>query len=358
MKTCKECGFAWALAKTAVWNSSGIITERTDPDFRLMLIEADTFTGLFKRLEDFLGISIQRIVFEAQRSATTGSIDSMLRGPLSAMRWLPGGKRMVVNLFCRLSLWLGESYARTITYKPGRLGEAVVRNPFQRELMAAIIVGAFESLERRPFEHTWKKAGEDDVISVRPVAGAPELAERMTFAPPKPKPGKRIWECCSRCGAPSALADLEWRDERGEIIDARTGFRMVFLPLYVPHVVFRELEAELGKDIYPVIVDAQREMSKRNIHEEFIGTGRVGKLVKRDKLYQEVLDSLPLRGLGNPVEYVTEGGRFTVTVENPFNEHMIAGHLCAMYELGEGREATVSWQYADPSSLVVKVEEK
>jgi hypothetical protein len=355
MKTCKDCGFSYGLAKTAVWNSSGIIVERTDASFRIMLIEADTFTGLFRHLEDTLSVPIQHIIFEAQRIATVESINSVLRGPLKALRWLPGGKRLVVNVFCRLARWLGEGYASTVAYKPGKEGRALLRNPFNRGLVAAIIVGAFEALERTPFSYTWDKLDGDEIIIVKPMQEKPELAERMAFTPPRPKPGKRIWERCPRCGAPTALADLEWRPERGEIIDARTGFRMVFLPLYVPHVVFRELEEELGKDIYPVIVDAQRELSLRNIHEEFIATGRAGKVVTRDKLYQEVLDSLPLRGLGNPVECDTQDGKLTVTVENPFNEHMLAGHLCALYELGEGREATVSWQYADPSALVIEV---
>ncbi len=358
MKTCKDCGFSYGLAKTAMWNSSGTITERTDANFRLMLIEADTFNGLFRRLEDTLSVPIEHIIFEAQRIATVGSINSVLRGPLRALRWLPGGKRLMVNVFCRLSCWLGESYSKAVVYKPGKLGQAIVRNPFHRELMAAIIVGAFEALERSPFSHTWEMLDDDEVVTVRPMQERPELAERMAFTLPRPKPGKRIWERCPRCGAPSALADLEWRQERGEIVDTRTGFRMVFLPLYVPHVVFRELEAELGEDIYPVILDAQRELSLRNIHEEFIASGRAGKVVTRDKLYQEVLDSLPLRGLGNPVGCETRNGKLTVSVENPFNQHLLAGHLCALYELGEGREATVSWQYADPSTLVVEVTPK
>jgi hypothetical protein len=77
----------------------------------------------------------------------------------------------------------------------------------------------------------------------------------------------------------------------------------------------------------------------------------VGEEVDRDTFYIAVLDTLALRGQGNPVDYDTSDGVLKVVIENPFQEHLLAGHLSAMYELGEGRKAEASWRKVDPSTL-------
>ncbi len=81
MRLCRECGFSRALARTANWNSSGTITVVTNPNSRIILMESDTYTQLFDRLGDYLGTSIQRVVFEAMRTATASSIESVLGAP-------------------------------------------------------------------------------------------------------------------------------------------------------------------------------------------------------------------------------------------------------------------------------------
>jgi hypothetical protein len=77
-----------------------------------------------------------------------------------------------------------------------------VRNPYDRELMAAIILGAFEALERKPYAHTWKKAGGEDVISVRAVDARPEISERLELVYPELKPGHFHLPRCRSCGTP------------------------------------------------------------------------------------------------------------------------------------------------------------
>ncbi len=225
-----------------------------------------------------------------------------------------------------------------------------MRNPFNRELMAAIIVGAFESLERQPFGHAWKNVDGTDIISIRPEPSRPEIAERMTLAPRPPKKGTRSYPRCPRCGVPQNL-NLEWFPDDGRIMDTRRNVRMAFLDAYTAGVVFRELAKELGDEVYPIIIDAQRAFSLRHLREEFLGGGDVGDIVDKDTFYISVLDTLALRGQGNPVDYSSEGGVLDVVIENPFEEHCLAGMLSAMYMLGEGRPAAVSWQELDPSTL-------
>ncbi len=364
IKRCRKCGFSLALARVIRINDNGTITGRFDDHFRLSLIEADFLTEIFRRIENELGLLIMHLVFEAQRNSSTEVINVFLKGARTSVRWTTFGKKFVVNMFCRLAVWSGQGYAETVTYKSGKLGEAIVRNPFNRELMAAVIVGAFESLERRPFSHTWKKLGEDDLISIHPEPSRPEIAERMTFKTNPMKPGWRSYSRCSKCGTPLEL-DFEWRENEGIIMDKRLGVRMVFIDSYVPNVVFRELARELGDAIYPVIIDAQRDLSLCRLREEFLPGGGAGAkkaandaqgkettgALDKEAFYLSVLDTLALRGQGNPVEHSFKEESLRVIIENPFNPHLLAGHLSGMYELGEGRPATVAWKDMDPSTL-------
>jgi hypothetical protein len=347
IKRCRKCGFSLALARIIRINDNGTITGRYDDNFRLSLIEADFLTEIFRRIENELSLPIMHLVFEAQRNSSIQVINVFLKGARGSVRWTTFGKRFVVNMFCRLAVWTGQGYAETVTYKSGKLGEAIVRNPFSRELMAAVIVGAFESLERQPFSHTWKKLGEDDLISIHPEPSRPEIAERLTFKTYPMKPGWRSYPRCPRCGVPEELEYL-WRENEGIVMDKRLGVRMVFIDSYTPNVVFRELARELGDDIYPIIIDAQRDFSLSHLREEFLSGGGI---LDKEAFYLSVLDALALRGQGNPVEHSFEEGSLRVIIENPFNPHLLAGHLSGMYELGEGRQATVTWKDMDPSTL-------
>jgi hypothetical protein len=350
IKRCGKCGFSLALSRVIRINDNGTITGRFDENFRISLIESDFLTGIFRRIEEELGLPIMHLVFEAQRNASTEVINVFLKGIRGMARWTTLGKKFVVSMFCRLAVWTGQGYAETITYKSGKLGEAIVRNPFNRELMAAVIVGAFESLERQPFGYSWKKLGDDDLISIHPEPSRPEIAERMTFKTNPMKPGWRTYCRCPKCGVPLDF-EFAWDENEGIVMDKRLGVRMVFLDAYTPKVVFRELARELGEAIYPIIIDAQRDLSLRHLRQELLGGGDVGEVLDKEAFYLSVLDTLAMRGQGNPVEHSFQEESLRVIIENPFNPHLLAGHLSGMYELGEGRPAVVTWKDMDPSTL-------
>ncbi len=351
MRKCKVCGYPKDLALVAEWNENGTVLDRNNRlGFRSIIIEADFLTEFTESIEKQLGVPIQHIVYEAQRNSSIEVINSILgRGP-AFVTSIPGVKRLVVSLFCRLSVFFGMAYAKVVSYQQGVKGEEIVRNPFHGDMMAAIIVGAFEALEKKPFSHTWKKMGGDDVISIEPEPSRPEIAQRLTFNIAPPKPGHCTTDRCSRCGMPLAYRDLQWRQDEGIIMDTRRGVRMVMLDIYTPMVVVRELASELGDEIYPMVVQAHKTFSLRHLREEFLPSGKAEDL-DAEVLYGEVFNAIILRGQGNPVDHSMEDGRFTVTVENPFNEHLLAGYLSALYELTEGRESKVDWEQLDPSTF-------
>ncbi|MBN2028600.1 MAG: hypothetical protein JW854_17750 [Actinobacteria bacterium] len=357
MKSCKECGFPYWLSKLIRWNENGTITMAVNPDYRVVIIESDFLTHLFARVEERLGLPISHLVFEAQRNASVHTINSQLdKFPYSFGRWGPN-RRIVVHAFCRLSIWLGQAYTKAISYKPGKGGEAIVRNPYNRELMAAIILGAFESLERRPFEHTWIKMDGEDVISIKPAAQRPEISERLELEYPELKPGNFYLPRCRSCGTPRELAYMRWNEDEGTIIDNRRNARMTFLDGYVPTSVFREMEKELGEEIYPLIIQAEKDYTHRRIRDLGISGSEMGVLPRREResIYENALATLPLRGQGNPVDYHYSYDGLAVTVENPYNEHLLAGQMAALFEIAEGKNAEVEWSSPEPSSIVFNV---
>ncbi|MEW6554460.1 MAG: hypothetical protein AB1384_09260 [Actinomycetota bacterium] len=356
---CPKCGFPFMFSRIIRWNSNGTICERMMPDLRAVLLEAELFNDLFARIEEKMGISLSHLIFEAQRNAAKEVIDGVLnKFPFSLGR-VGYNKKLVVRVFCTIALVTGQSYAKAIRYRPGHEGEALIRNPYNRELMAAIILGAFESLEQKPFEHTWMEIDGNDVIAITVSEKKPEVSERLAVHMPPLKPGNRSYPRCRVCGVPRELSYLEWRESDGIIVDTRRDVRMAFLDGYTPTTVFRELEKELGEEIYPVILKAQKETTHRHLDELKLITREDRSSPEGSRgIYRRVLAPLPLWGQGNPVRLEQDAGFLQVTVENPYNEHLLAGHMAAIFEAVEGVESEIAWERPDDYTIVFSVTAK
>ncbi len=350
MRRCRKCGFPRGISDFLRWSEEGTITERVSRDFRAVLIEADFLPQIFAHIERVLGHSIGHLVFEAQRIAAAQVIKSNTDGPKRILRW-PGIRQIFVRILALVAILTGQGYARIIRYRPGRGGEAFFRNAFHRELMAAIVVGSIETLDGKIYDYEWRDEGNGEVICLNPSPSHPGYADRLTFVPSPARRGRRGIERCSRCGVPMALTRLQWRTGEGEIFDPDRGVRMVILDLYTPNVVLRELARELGEDIYPVIVDAGRDFSRQRLSREFAGEMERG----GEELVGLALETMALRGLGNPVSFSLQGGKLSVTVDNPFNLHLLAGMLAGLFEVLEGRKTAVSWHEPDRFSAVFEV---
>ena len=356
---CPRCGFPFMFSKIISWNNSGTISERMMPDLRAVLLEADIFNDLFARIEEKMGFSLSHLVFEAQRNAAKEVIDGVLnKFPFSFGR-VGYNKKIVVRVFCKIAVVTGQSFAKVVRYRPGQGGEALIRNPYNRELMAAIILGAFESLEQKPFEHTWMEIDGDDVIAITASAEKPEVSQRLSVHLPPIKAGNLSYPRCRVCGVPRELSYLKWREKEGIIMDTRRNVRMAFLDGYTPTTVFREMEKELGEDIYPVVIKAQKETTHRHLDELKL-------ITKEDRMspggnrsiYEKALAPLPLWGQGNPVNLEQYDGYLRVTVENPYNEHLLAGHMAAIFEAVEGMESETEWENPDTFTTIFTVRAK
>jgi hypothetical protein len=357
MLKCRTCGFPTVLNRFIQWTDNGAITLPLQRDFRVLIIEADFFTKLVTSIEDELDLPVRRMLFETQREASKAVIDSDLsifmgilkRGPL---------KRLAIKFFDRMAVWTGQAYSRTTRYRPGISSEGIIRNPFDRELIASIVVGAMESLEGVPYRYWWERRGREDYICAEAEPGRPGAVKPHAIETTPLKPGHHRFERCPRCDAPLAMRDLKWVEEEGVIMDIRKGVRMAFLDFYAFNIVIEKLASELGPDFAPIVVDTQRAFFIRHIWEEFLSERRGAEPPTKQDLYNQVLDTLALRGQGNPVEHALEGGKFSVTIENPFNEYLLAGFLSALYECSEGVVPEVKWERPYEQTLRFELEPK
>ncbi len=64
---------------------------------------------------------------------------------------------------------------------------------------------------------------------------------------------------------------------------------------------------------------------------------------------------LPAWGHGMPVKIVHEAGQTVITVDNPFEERLIAGYLVAGYQLVEGEECAIKWSFTEPGRVVYTI---
>lgn len=330
---CPACGKPRMFNFFLTWKGNGTIVSRISPAYRMVLVESALLEDIYQRIEAALGTSIREAIFEAERAATTATMDNLL--PDWLIRWVIRN-RLVMHPASRflqqLARTAGMADVHTVFYHVFKGSIARVRNEFNRELFAAIVVGAFESMEGVVYDHDWIEMGGELFFFINPAESKPEIAERMKPQIVTPLPGNRRLELCSRCGFPRALDHLNWDISAAIIMDVRRRVRMSFVDGYAFSAVFRELVEELGDDIVPIIVEAAREYTLSSIEE----TGLLGEGRRRDTVYEEFLDLLPVYGKGNPVRSDFSGGKLGVTIENPYSTYLLSGELLAIYEAVEG----------------------
>lgn len=346
---CRECGFPRMVSFFIRWNDNGTMTQLMRKDFRVAILHFGFLDNLFSNIEAKLGISIEHIAFEAQRNASKATFAAFYdRLPAADLILKPAFvKRMGVEQFNKVGVITGQCHSTTLEYLPGHYGVARIRNPFNFGLMAANVVGAFETLERVPFKHTWEEESPDTyVIRVEPTGQKDDIAERMKLEYTSMIPGHLVHNRCPRCKVPRALSShLKWMENDGIILDTRTGSRVVMLDGYMVAAVFREMVNELGEEINDLLVDAQREWTVDHVGQ--LGLTESNAAAPPEELesaYREYLQNMALYGIGNPVEFEMRDTSITVKVENPYEVHIIAGTLQGLREALEKSKSAVEWK--------------
>jgi hypothetical protein len=353
MIMCRECSFPRLVSTFIRWQDNGTVVQLMRKNFRVVILHHGFLENLFSNIEAKIGISIEHLAFEAQRNASKATFDAFKTK-------LPGTnlflkfkfvRRISVEFFHKVGVLTGMALSETVEYVPGRLGVARFKNPFNMDLMSANVVGAFESLEGIPFAQTWEKEpGGTYLIHIEATGEKPEISERLSLEYEPLLPGNLQFDRCPRCKVPWALANsLKWMESEGTIVDTRTGARVIFLDGYMIKTVFRELAAELGDEIYDLMVEAQKDWTIDNVGELGLSGGD-GPLTleELEAAYREYLKVLPLYGYGNPVKFEMHDGAVSLVVENPYEPSILAGTFQGLYEALEKKRSAVTWEKTRP----------
>ena len=177
---CPACGKPRLFSRVIGWGDNGTIVSKFRPAFRLVLVESALLEDIYQRIEKALGVSIREIVFEAERAASIATIDSLF--PDWIVKWLLRNRVAMHPTswgMQELARIAGLGDVHTVFYHVYRGAMSRVRNEYNRELFAAMVVGAFERVEGVVYDHAWIEMGEELFLFINPAKGKPEIAARM-----------------------------------------------------------------------------------------------------------------------------------------------------------------------------------
>ncbi len=349
---CKRCGTPQNFGKLIRWTAGGTIAAEKVPDIRLFFIEVDELLNLLSYLGELLGMPIDNILIESERSIGEELVNMSLPGGLVRfVRSIPD--LFQLQAFAKVAVKHIASYARAmgygsvtmIEYEGKRRSLMRVRNPHCLPLIIGDCVGAFQGILGVNMAATWKKENGTTLIEFKRTDDKPYQVpiRRMGFVP-----GEVDLQRCPACGVPLPVSEnFEWDMLNGIITNRRTAYREVFLSVEGVNAILAEMERELGEEVPRMIARRQAEMmrermSKRNLEEE----GGIWSL----------FEELKMRGMGNMVEVEEAGRQLRVKVENPFNDALVAGRVAGYYEAVEETGSRMTWSLSDEGYLAIAVE--
>jgi hypothetical protein len=314
----------------------------------MVFIECDNVSGVFGRIEDILGRSIERFVNESVGRLTYEYVNNILPGPLIKLFRMTSLKPLARNV-TRLGRVIGLGDVRLLSMRiKGDEGDYVTiggRNLYYLPAYCGMVSGAMEALSGQECSMTYEetKPGYYEVtthVSRHPKA----LRERFEWPEYANKPGDLKLERCSGCGAPRELSAYEWKLDEGIIVAKADGHRMLIDGPAETDAIFRELERELGDEIPRVVVSAQRDFVKNGRYS----AGDIGD-------YDGLRRNLAFRGLGNLRELDWEPGSLRLRVENPCMHLLIVGFAQGLFEMAEQQDSEVEWRVAEDGDLLVSL---
>jgi hypothetical protein len=342
---CPSCGIPEEISSLFSWNGDGTITERTDPDHRLTVLEVDGINGLFQRLSDLVGIPIDRFVTEGERKGTLDFLRMLLPGVKgTAVRAFLRGR--VYRSFADIGAYMGLGHYELLGFKRGEYLKLAGRNIHSVPLFSGELMAAFNFVERMPASLNIEERGDAKTITVTPgEPSSKELERRMARKTVPRKAGAIAREACPKCGLPIALGNFFWDLTEGKIVDNISGKRVFITGSDAISAVFRELEQELGEEIPHNIVRSYRDYLVAEHPLAEIGDEK-----------EVLMHYLALRGMGNLVSFELSGEGLQAEVENASPPLLVSALLQAVFELSSGkRESRCDYNMADDGDLSVSI---
>jgi len=340
-KTCNSCGVPTRTSKILTWNSDGTITEKRDPDHRMVFADVDGINRLFSNIEQLIGIPIQNIITESKAKATGDFTRKLIQGwKGNVVRRV--GLGLVINKMGGIarSFGYGDIEVLQVDWKNNRT-DFRLRDPYSVPLMCGDLRGATEAVKNvigtvvaeQEDERTWIVRGH---LSPPPSG----MEERLAAPPVMTKPGDLKLRTCPSCGLPLEMSTFSWDTERGIIRNRETGMRFAFMGPGAIQAVFDELASELGDTIPETVIEAQR---MRVASQDF----NPWKVFGTD----DFRDMLGVIGFGNLVSYEASDGKFKATIENASLPLLIVGTVVGALDSITGSKPEAEWSVTPDGDL-------
>ncbi|MBN2026819.1 MAG: hypothetical protein JW854_08690 [Actinobacteria bacterium] len=347
-KLCQGCGVPRRITKEHIWLGNGLIVERKNPEQRMLFFESENIAGLFRNIEEIIGLDIEHIIMESQHRSTyeyvTNLVPPLVRKVVSHV----GLKQLTRNLL-KLSALMGQGCGTLTSLKiKGSEDDHVaiaIRNPWFLPSNCGLISGGLEALTGLESRASYEEISPGEYLITARISSQPkELEGRLQKRSYPRKEGDLELKRCAFCGGPQDLASFSWNACEGIIETESSGRRMVLMGPGEFEPVFEELRNELGEHVTRVIMEAQRL---------FVTEG----FYSREDIRQEkdLVHHFALRGLGNLREIDLAENRLSARLENPCMHMMMVGLLLGFYELIFGRKGEAAWEIDLDGDLVVEV---
>lgn len=343
VKRCKTCGVPLKAGRDHNWNTDGTITQRKDPDHRMLFFASDVLDGLFSNIERLIGMPIEKMVIESKARATREYISHVIRGARGQVARLIGLERIIRTVVEQGKVMgYGDIKVTEFNWKESFM-HCEIGDPYSLALFCGDLKGANEAIRNVAGTVTYEEIGPDRyLVKNFPEPHAPELEDRLFTKPMPRKPGNLKFNRCPGCDTPLEVSTFTWDLERGTIHHSETGMRMaIFGPAGI-QVIFDELEKELGDTIPATVVEAQRMHAVELMSLRWKAAGE-----------EDVRNWLAIQGLGNLVSLKQENGGIIARISNAALPLIIVGTAAGFYEHLIGREVEATWDTAYEGDLLM-----
>lgn len=314
----------------------------------MVFMECENLDPLFRGIQELIGVPIEHVLIAAKRKAVRAYLESLIPEVTRELLrereidWRPinDGLRLTARL-----MGYGRYEVADFRYEKDVDDYIVetISEPYSVPLACGDMAGAFEILFGCELAASYRRIS-DDLYEIKAIVSShpQELKGRLRFRNYPFRSGDIELSRCPSCGGPSALSIYRWYPERGVILGATTGKRMIVSGMEVD-AVFSELENELGDAIPRVVIEAQR----RFVRAGFYSIEGMGRLDMRDQL--------ALRGLGNLTELRSNQKGLYFRIQNAFLHLMVVGLVQGLYEMTYDVDTHLEWSFSEDGELEVSL---
>jgi len=346
MRKCGGCGFPRRIGRFCEWHSDGTLAGALRPKIAFIFLEVAEWDSIYERLSSALGIPLDRIVLEAQKNIGKG-IHEMIRAihhinlkriPANRLirpKWLIS---LIIRSLRRDLAFLGAGSPSVDDYRAGEYLVIRMTDPWVNPIVVGNCLGIYESTEDMPGSDAeyWVEGG-DLIMRLSHAKRKEELEERLYLEEATPGEGSLSYERCPECGVPMMIARaLEWDIKRGIIRNRLSGEREEIVAVESINSIMRELEKELGGEVWGILYEAQKDYSGRVLKDKEIKNVEV--------FWDHYLQNMGLRGLGYPERFDRSHDSITVEIKPAYNQVLYAAKLAAGFEKATGRRSRTEWE--------------